>query len=177
MTSRAWAQGVNVPRSGRRLALAFAVLVYAQIAFGALVRHLTSRPAQRAHVLFAFVVVAAAVWLLRAVWEQRADRPLRRTAVLLAVLLVLQLGLGVEAWVGRFGSGVPPEDMKPNLALDAVRSGHFVVGTLLFATAVVLALLSYRPGLAARGAGVSPAPRAFERAGQPVAANGIGSTL
>lgn len=161
-----------------RLALVFAVLVYAQIAFGALVRHLTSRPAQRAHVLFAFVVVAAAVWLLRVVWEQKRDRLRQRTAVLLSVLLVLQLGLGVEAWVGRFGSGVPPEDIKPNLALDAVRSGHFVIGTLLFATAVVLALLSYRPGptrpRSARESALRTPHSAIE---QPIAVNGIGGTL
>jgi heme A synthase len=179
MTSRAWAgAAVNDPAL-RRLALVFAILVYAQIAFGALVRHLTSRPAQRAHVLFAFVVVAAAVWLLRAVWEQKRDRPLRRTAVLLGALLVLQLGLGVEAWVGRFGSGVLPEHMNsPNLALDAVRSGHFVIGTLLFATAVALALLSYRPGLTQLRIADRGSRTASESAiRNPQSAIGVGSTL
>src|SRR5262245_27546 len=46
-----------------RQAITLCVLIYAQIVFGALVRHLLSPTAQRLHILLAFAIVAKAVLL------------------------------------------------------------------------------------------------------------------
>lgn len=147
VTSRTWQ---TRPESDdahrlRRLAGLTALLTYAQIGFGALVRHGQHPLAQRAHVLFAFVVVAVVVWLVRSVHEAKADRSLRRAAGMLAVLVVAQLALGVEAWLRRFGAGVPVDLLTPSAASDLVRSLHYFVGALLFAATVALNLLLYRP--------------------------------
>jgi heme a synthase len=151
MTSRAWASGGGQrQRAGLRLvALLLAALVYAQLAFGALVRHFYDRTAQRLHVLVAFAVVVAVAWAFRSVRERLpADRALRRLTGLLAGLVTFQVMLGVEAWMMRFGAGVPVEVQMSSPGTDLVRSLHYVVGALLFATTVVFTLLVYRPGTA-----------------------------
>jgi heme A synthase len=151
MTSRAWAAGGDIrQREGLRpLAFLLAGLVYAQIAFGAVVRHFQDRVAQRIHVLVAFAVVVTVAWAFLAVRQRLGtDRSLRRLTGLLAGLVTVQVMLGVEAWVRRFGSGVPPELQMSSPGADLVRSLHFVVGALLFTTTVVFTLLVYRPGTA-----------------------------
>lgn len=153
LTSRAWGRPVAASRERtnlRRLALGVSMLVYVQIVFGAFVRHLQDRVAQRFHVLLAFVAAATAAWLVKGIWERLGtDRPARRTAAVLAVLVALQVMLGVETWIRRFGSGVPVEWQTPSAATDMVRSTHFLVGALVFTTTVVLALFLSRPGVAA----------------------------
>jgi cytochrome c oxidase assembly protein subunit 15 len=157
VTSRTWLEAPAV-REGprlRRLSLLVVVLLYAQIVFGAVVRHLQDRLAQRLHVLFAFVVLAAVLVLVQRLWQRGPElTAARRWAAGLVVLLVLQLLLGVEAWMGRFGSGVAVEELRPTPALDLVRTGHFVIGTLLFSTAVVVSLLLHRGRAAALRPGV-----------------------
>jgi cytochrome c oxidase assembly protein subunit 15 len=149
VTSRTWRRPFDraEPRPKRGLALALPFLVYLQIVFGAIVRHLFDHNAQRAHLLFAFVVVAVVVLVVRSAWEGK-DRAVRRTATLLAVLVAVQLGLGVEAWLGRFGAGLYPPLVPWTRALGVARSGHFIVGVLVFTTSVVLALLTVRPARA-----------------------------
>jgi heme a synthase len=169
VTSRAWEQGTPAPAEAaglRRLALAVTLLLFVQIIFGGVVRHLHDRLAQRLHVLCAFAVLGAALWLARSVWERACgDRPLRRAANVLLGLVVLQISFGVEAWITRFGAGVPAEVQRPTAGQDAIRSGHFVVGALLFGASVVLTLLAYRP------AAVAARPAAGRSAALPL--NGI----
>jgi heme A synthase len=162
MTSRAWVVGGDQrQRAGvRGLALALVALVYAQIALGAVVRHFYDRTAQRLHVLTAFAVVVAVVWAYLAVRERlAADRTLRRLTGLLAGLVAFQVMLGVEAWLRRFGAGMPVEEVMSSPAADLVRSLHYVVGALLFATTVVFTLLVYRPGTATVALSAAPARR------------------
>jgi cytochrome c oxidase assembly protein subunit 15 len=146
-TSGAWRR--EQPAEGRaglrRLALVVLVATSVQVVFGALVRYQHGPLAQRLHALVAFFVVGAIVWLFRESREEPVDRPVRRAAHLLAALVSVQVALGVEAWVSRFGSGVPVEMVQPNAVADAVRTAHFFVGALLFATAVSVNLLLYRP--------------------------------
>jgi cytochrome c oxidase assembly protein subunit 15 len=173
LTSRAWAAGEVGPRRAglRRLALLLLAVVYAQIAFGAFIRHFGATDferrylliAQRLHVLTAFAVVGGVVGAFLAVRERFApDRTLRRLTGLLAALVSAQVLLGVEAYVRRFGAG--PEGVQaPGFATDLVRSLHFVVGALLFTTTVVFTLLVYRPGAAAVALPAVP-PRPLEGA-------------
>jgi cytochrome c oxidase assembly protein subunit 15 len=148
LTSRAWAVPAARARDGKRASVVLAVLVYVQIVFGAVVRHLFDPVAQRVHVLLAFVVLAVALWLIGKLWQAREEQAVRRLSVVLAVLLVLQPVLGVEAWIRRFGSATLPELVPSSVGLDLARTGHQVVGTLLFATAVAVALLLHRPAVA-----------------------------
>lgn len=162
MLSRTW----NTPTqagAGRSLGLVLVVLVFTQIVFGAITRHLTDGLAQRLHVFLAFGVVIVAALLIYRVWEDGADRASLRCAVFLAVVLVVQPLLGIEAWMRRFGPERPldllPEMVPSSPALDLVRSAHHVVGTLIFAAAVALATLLRRPAaVAATADRPAPAP-------------------
>ncbi len=136
-----------------RLALATPVLIYGQILLGATMRHtgaglaIPDFPLAFGHILppewnagiaihFAHRVGAAAVTAIVAataghlLLRHRERRELTRPAVLLAALVVVQVGLG--AWTVLSGRQV------------AVNTAHVAVGAATFATSVVLALRAYR---------------------------------
>jgi heme A synthase len=137
-------------RSLGRLSLALVGLLFVQLVWGAMVRHTPSALNQRLHLLTAFLVVAAAVWLLRVGFATPAARPRVASAGwVLGVLLALQVALGVEAWMGKFGEearrGKPaaaflPEAEQVSGKQAALRTAHTLIGTGVLATAVVLAL-------------------------------------
>jgi heme A synthase len=156
------------------LALLVNLLVSAQIIFGAFVRHFHHPLAQRAHVLFAFMVTAGVVLLVRAAWGQEARRGSRRAAIVLAGLVLVQVMLGVEAWIGRFGSAVPVELQTANPALDYLRSAHFVVGALVFVTSITMTLLLWRPAAQAEAV-LNPTADRLE--GRQLTAVQIGSAV
>jgi cytochrome c oxidase assembly protein subunit 15 len=137
----------------RRWALTTAGLIYGQIILGALVRHKDLVLGARAHLLMAFGVTAALVWLAKMVYtEAEADRPLRRGMGVVLVLLAVQLGLGVESWLSKFvGTGQLLRQAEPlPVHAELVRSLHYLTGALLFSTTVALALLAHRGALTAR---------------------------
>lgn len=150
-TSRRWADAstlrlpAEATASMRRWSLIVVSLLLVQLVLGAVLRHKGSTLGQRGHLLIAFAVVGSVVWLLREVWDSRAaDRPLLGMGKLLGALVVLQLLLGVEAWLVKFS---PVEVMTTQhwlLRRDLVRSAHVLVGSCILATAVVMALESHR---------------------------------
>jgi heme A synthase len=145
MCSRAWHDSYPLlPRSLRTFSVGLCLLVYIQVVFGALLRHWMDPIALRLHVLLAFAVVVAVLWLASRMVVEEADRPTRRLGYLLAALVLVQPILGVEAWIGRFGTAELPELVPSSLWLDLVRSGHQILGTLIFATSVALAVLLHR---------------------------------
>jgi heme A synthase len=158
LTAPAWWRGSDADaRPLRWPAGLLSLLVYAQIVFGAVIRHRQDRWAQRLHVLFAFAVVAALVWLVQAVRTQpKGTRGLRAALGVLCGLVLAQVTLGVEAWLRRFGAGVPPDTLPPSWTRDLIRSGHFVVGAALFAATVVLNLLLYRPPVSVAATEAAP---------------------
>jgi len=120
----------------RALALALLPSVYLQIMLGALVTHRGARV--DAHLLGAAVVTTVICLLAGRVVREHADRPeLRRPALALFVLLLVQLGLGLGAYLWRFTA--LSAAMSPALGL-ALQSVHRSTGAALWATAVVLAL-------------------------------------
>jgi heme A synthase len=120
-------------------------LVFLQLVFGALVRHTHSPLWGRGHLLTAFAVVTAVVVLVMLVFGNSArQRPVARTVVLLAVLVGVQLLLGVEAWMIKFGSGELPELVQVTLPRAIVRTAHVLTGAGILATAVVLTVQSRR---------------------------------
>ncbi|MCX8139485.1 MAG: hypothetical protein WHU94_08800 [Thermogemmata sp.] len=125
----------------RRSAVLLAVLVFVQIALGAWLRHHVNPLAQRLHVLTAFAVLGGWVWLgtrLRAVRE--AWSGVKYLVIGAGLVLAVQVYLGVEAWLVRYGAGVPPELAPITLASAAWRTGHALVGSLLWVLSLALAL-------------------------------------
>jgi cytochrome c oxidase assembly protein subunit 15 len=146
LSSRSWSEPAVTPPGLRTLGLWLAVLMYVQVVLGAVTRHLL--PAylltQRLHVLLAFVVVGLVFVLAGKLRREGNNTAARRLALGLGVLVLIQPVLGVEAWVRRFGAATLPELVPSDPALDLVRSGHHVLGTLIFAATVALAVLLCR---------------------------------
>jgi cytochrome c oxidase assembly protein subunit 15 len=132
----------------RRGSLVVVGLVYLQLVLGALVRHKDFVFGARAHLLAAFAVVVAAAWLVKQVLDTpQHTRAQARAARVLAGLVILQLFLGMEAWLSKFsGPLVADKRALTPLAVqpDLMRSIHYLVGSLVFATAVVVALQAHR---------------------------------
>jgi heme A synthase len=85
-------------RSLRQWSIALAGLLFVQVIWGAMIRHDPTPLTQRLHFLTAFLALAVAVWVLRAVFANAATRTQAGwVAWLVAGLLVVQLCLGVEA--------------------------------------------------------------------------------
>jgi heme a synthase len=142
-TSSWWNQSAGAGSSSPaavRLTLWLAGFAYLQVVFGAIVRHWHKELYQRLHFLVAFAVFALAIHLIQSL--RREDSRLRAIGRILAVLLVLQVVVGVEAWMMRFGSGRLPESVPITVGSTAVRTLHFAFGSLIFSTTVLLALLA-----------------------------------
>jgi heme a synthase len=142
-TSRGWSKGrlnttpINVARL-RRLTIFIVGLVYLQIVFGALLRHTYSQLGPRGHLLVAFAVVAAVAWLAKEVWERHSgDGALSVSMAILAVLVALQVMLGVEAWLMRIFAAEPSRQIL-------IRTAHVLMGSLILAAAVVTTIQAHR---------------------------------
>ncbi len=115
-------------------------LLYLQIVFGALLTHIGAR-------LDAHLVTAGAISLLVPVLTARVLRRHRelpdlvRPVLLLCGMLVLQLVLGLGAYVGRF-TGVPLP--LGQLSVLAFPVGHRLNAGLLLVTSLVLTFRAFR---------------------------------
>jgi cytochrome c oxidase assembly protein subunit 15 len=148
VTSRGWVSASATVADSKKVnrlkgwSIAAVGLVYLQIIFGALVRHTYSVLGQRGHILIAFAVVAVVAWLVK----ETIDLPVKTRALVipvgcLAVLVTLQLLVGVEAWMVRLTSVAP--------AWEAIiRTTHVLMGSLIFASTIVVALQTYRQTIA-----------------------------
>jgi cytochrome c oxidase assembly protein subunit 15 len=149
-TSRRWNAGSEtVHTSGAvriwRLSAWTAVLVFIQLIFGALLRHTHSPLGQPGHILVALAVVTVVARLLKSVFDKReGDKSLAVPVGFLAALVVVQVLLGIKAFFILFGSFVLPELQMASVPQAIIRTAHFVVGSLIFATAVVVALRARR---------------------------------
>ncbi len=130
----------------RQWSITTAALVYCQLVLGGIVRHKDHALAARSHILLAFVVLAAALWLAKLAWEHQVGH---RAVKLLLALLAVQVVLGIESWLSKFLDRASPHmQIQPLLVHhEVLRSVHYLVGTLVFATSVVIALRAYQ-GLA-----------------------------
>ncbi len=158
VTSRRWADDSAQEASPalRRWSTATALLVFGQLLLGGMVRHHDSLLGPRGHLLGAFVVVAAVVWLLKLIRESQARERFAAARILFMALLGLQLLLGIESWLAKYyvGTAVSHEALVPvPMHAEWVRTAHYVVGSLIFATSVSVALLAQRrPALALEAA-------------------------
>ncbi len=153
ITSRGWVNDpVDTPSSSglRRGALLVALGVYGQLILGGIIRHRDFLLGSRLHLAGAFVVVAAVVWLYRRIRQSERRAGMGFAANLLLGLVGLQIVLGIEAWLSRAQAFFLPGVPLPEHA-DWIRSGHYVLGTLIFATSVVIALKANRRSIALEG--------------------------
>lgn len=130
----------------RRWSLLVACLAYLQIVLGAIVRHTNAAFAPRLHVLGAFVLTAAIIVLARMIFDRSAaGRSLRTSALALVVLVSLQVVLGVETWLAKFVAAPEWPQLKPLTdRWQLIPSLHYLMGSFIFATAVVATLHAYR---------------------------------
>ena len=164
-TSRMWdtLKLKNTPPQVQRLLAVGRVavpLVYIQMVVGALLRHMpvtfstaTFSYATYTHIILAGIVT---VLVLRMTWlATRKGLPtnLRRWGALLAIVMVVQLGLGLATWLMKFSiplwlrSVVP---MSPEAILaDGWWQSHTVtlhqaIGAMLLGTTTMVALIAWR---------------------------------
>jgi hypothetical protein len=110
-------------------------MIYVQIIFGAVLRHTGER--LDLHLVFALLVAVHVFLLLRRISRAHTDRPqLFRAAATLAVLLALQSALGLGAYLAKFTTLL----RLPAEATVYVTTVHLIVGALMLAAGVVLAL-------------------------------------
>lgn len=147
LTGRRWLRGqpqaIQYPSGLSMSALAWSsvLLVYIQLILGAMFRHHGMRLLP--HVIMASVVTIVLLsTVLRTLAQYVEVEPLRKPAVLLLGLLVVQLALGFAAYLTRVvwsqGAAVPTG------ALVASTVAHVSVGALVLATTVVLAVNANR---------------------------------
>ncbi len=130
-----------VLRKVRGGAVALAILLFVQVVWGAFVRHTPTPLMQKLHLLTAFAATGVAVWVLICVFADPAAKGrVRVGAHLLSGLLLLQLYLGVEAWMDKFGQGMPSDLVTITKETAAIRTLHALVGSGLLATAFGLAV-------------------------------------
>jgi heme a synthase len=151
-TSASWNQMVPLDRANttacRRATLLLMGLIYMQIVFGALMRHKELALGMRVHVLLAFGVIAVAVWAgLIVLRTHLAGWTGKHSVWMVWILLNVQVMLGLETLLSKFTVRWPAtqERVEPVTVMpDLIRSIHFLVGALTFATAVSLTLRAYR---------------------------------
>jgi cytochrome c oxidase assembly protein subunit 15 len=141
-TSDEWRKSspkVDVPDAGRlqRLCLITTGLIYVQAIFGAVLRHTGEMLAL--HLIFATIVAVHVVLLGARIFKRHPDRrELLRPISLLSGLLLAQIMLGAAAYMGKFVMALP------DILAITVQTSHVVVGALMLATSLVLALRSFK---------------------------------
>jgi cytochrome c oxidase assembly protein subunit 15 len=147
VSSRRWlAPAEPLVRDARRptlrtLSILSTLAVYVQLVLGAAFRH--SGMKLLPHLISAVVVTVLLVWTsTRVLSEHSAVPQLRRTALLVLSLLIVQLGLGFGAYLTRveWGRDAP----QPMIEMVATTVAHVAVGALLLAVTVILTLYARR---------------------------------
>ena len=126
----------------KRMAVAAAVLVYVQIAFGALLTHAGRIDLHLAGAALVFVLVPIVAAQLR----RTADAVAAPVSRLVTILLGIQLLLGVGSFLARFSPIWIPGEQPTVTALPVA---HRLVGSLILAATVVLAVRASGAGSSA----------------------------
>jgi len=132
----------------RSLTVLALVVILAQLVLGATLRHSATWDQNLptslllAHVAGAFVVtVVLGATITRLLIEYRSQKYLAAPAVIALALLIVQLGLGVAAYLTRAASPFDPQPLTP---MVAVTVAHVACGALLFAATIILTLRAFR---------------------------------
>lgn len=144
-TSRSWAARREIVREQqsprlRTLSAIAVASVLIQLVLGAGFRH--EAFGIMPHIIGAITVAVLVTWTAVTVLRRHGgDRFLTRPAIGSLVLLVIQLGLGVSAYLARVSAHGQPQPLEPMITLTVA---HVVVGALTLAQLLVLTLRCYR---------------------------------
>jgi cytochrome c oxidase assembly protein subunit 15 len=124
----------------RTFALLTTIGIYLQLIFGAVLRH--TGTGIGLHLVCAGVVTLLVLCLAALILEGYADQQrLVRSVALLSALLILQLIVGLGAYLGKFASVGVGLSFR---SLVFLTTTHVAIGALMLATCVVLTLRVYR---------------------------------
>jgi cytochrome c oxidase assembly protein subunit 15 len=152
-TSRSWMEARPLPEEKgtlplRYLCTAALVTIFLQLIIGATLRHSATwdkhLPTELilAHIGGALAVtVALGSAALSVLWRYKGHSFLTRPARLALVLLVVQLFLGLAAYLTRLASPNDPQPLNPMIGITVA---HVACGALVFVTTIVLTLRTYK---------------------------------
>jgi cytochrome c oxidase assembly protein subunit 15 len=152
-TSRSWMTPASSVADGegvsiRALCIAALAVILTQLVLGATLRHSATWDQDLptglllAHIGGAIVVtLVLGATLTTVVLRHRTEKYLTRPALMVAALLLVQLLLGLAAYIARTASPYDPQPLKP---MVAVTVSHVACGALVFATTIVLTLRVFR---------------------------------
>lgn len=152
-TSRSWMAATPLPeekgvRPLRYLCTAALVAIFVQLIIGATLRHSATwdqhLPTELvlSHIGGALAVTImlarASLTVLR---RHKDEKFLTRPAVIALLLLIVQLSLGIAAYIARLNSPNDPQPLNPMITITVA---HVACGALVFVTTIVLTLRAYR---------------------------------
>jgi heme a synthase len=153
-TSRSWIEARALPAEEkgmpplRYLCTAALVTIFLQLVIGATLRHSATWDQHLptglvlAHISGALAVtIALATAAMMVLRRQKGNRFLTRPAMLALTLLVVQLFLGLAAYITRLNSPSDPQPLNPMVGITVA---HVACGALVFATTIVLTLRTYK---------------------------------
>jgi heme A synthase len=130
------------------LCTAALVTIFLQLIIGATLRHSATwdqqlpTPLVLTHIGGALAVTITLGIACFAVLRRHYEHTfLRRPAIVALLLLVVQLSLGIAAYVTRLGSPNDPQPLNPMISITVA---HVACGALVFVTTIVLTLRTYR---------------------------------
>jgi len=152
-TSRSWIEAKPIEEEKgvlplRYLCTAALVTIFLQLIIGATLRHSATWDRQLptelvlTHIGGALAVTIALGSATLAVLRRHKDEKfLTRPALIALVLLVVQLSLGIAAYVTRLASPNDPQPLNPMISITVA---HVACGALVFVSTIVLTLRTYR---------------------------------
>ena len=152
-TSRRWIESDPIHQviegpPVRALCVFSLIIILTQLVLGATLRHSATWDQDLptsllvAHICGAAVVtLVLSTTIATVAMRFRGETYLARPATIAAILLVVQLGLGLAAYVTRMRS---PNDPQPLTPMVAVTVAHVACGALVFAATIVLTLRVFR---------------------------------
>ncbi|HEU4934188.1 MAG TPA: COX15/CtaA family protein [Pyrinomonadaceae bacterium] len=152
-TSRSWMEARPLTEEKgnfplRYLCTGALVTIFLQLILGATLRHSATWDRHLpTELILAHIGGAVAVTLmlgsasLTVLRRHSETRFLTRPAVVALTLLVVQLGLGIAAFMTRLASPNDPQPLNPMIAITVA---HVACGALVFVTTIVLTLRTYR---------------------------------
>ncbi len=151
-TSRSWMEARPLSEKGsfplRYLCTGALVTIFLQLILGATLRHSATWDRYLpTELILAHIGGAVAVTLmlgtasLTVLRRHSEARFLTRPAIVALTLLVIQLGLGIAAYMTRLASPSDPQPLNPMIAITVA---HVACGALVFVTTIVLTLRTYR---------------------------------
>src|SRR5713101_3113517 len=153
-TSRSWITPASTVNDGgegvsiRVLCVTALAVILAQLVLGATLRHSATWDQALptglllAHIGGALIVtLVLGVTVFTALMRHRSEKYLARPAFVAAGLLIVQLLLGLAAYVTRAASPYDPQPLNPMIAVTVA---HVACGALVFATTIVLSLRVFK---------------------------------